>query len=237
MAKVCICNSDAYHSWYAKVQKTYCFRCGAYVDSEILAGHEEECLPNMPLTIPDVLGSPSQYDLDKLEWHNLPISLAIENNWYISTIKGTDYLVLPVYRNSKMVFWTARNLDKKGEPKYLSAHGSRKHYWLSDEQYPTGDLFIAESIADACYLSQLGQSVGLLGTSYNGSLDNWMKSASRIIIAFDGDVVGRIASLTLAKYLCENKICKRVSILAVETGKDPVDINLDTLTILIQGLK
>lgn len=232
--KTCECGTNAYHSWYEKKQKTFCFKCNHYVDSEILGVHEEECLPNEPVRMPDILGLPDQSDIP---WKNISPEMARHYGWYVSILKeGGKFLVLPVYRNGKMVFWTARNLDKTGEPKYLGAHGSRKAYWLSDEQYPTGDLFIAESIADACYLSLLGQSVGLLGTSYNGSLNNWMKSATKIIICFDGDIAGRVASLTTAKYLRDNSICKRVYILPIPIGKDPNDLEIGELKELVQEL-
>ena len=228
----CNCNSDAYWSWYAKVQKTYCFRCSAYVDSEVLGEHEEACIPNEPVKIPDVIGLPSQADIP---WSNITLALAREFGWYVSKFKEGKFLVLPVYRNGKMVFYTARNLESNN-PKYLSAHGSQKQYFLSSENYPTDTLFIAESIADACYLSLLGQSVGLLGTSYNGSLNNWMKSATKIIICFDGDIAGRVASLTTAKYLRDNSICKRVYILPIPIGKDPNDLEIGELKELVKEL-
>jgi len=232
--KMCTCNSNAYHSWYAKKQKTYCFKCSAYVDSESLGVHGDLCVENKPLEIPDFLDYPKRSDII---WPNITEGLATtDGHWYVSIIKGIRFLVLPVYRNSKMVFWTARNLDSN-DPKYLSAHGSKKQYWLSDEKYPTGDLFIAESIVDACYLSHLGQSVGLLGTSYNCSLDNWMKSAKRIIVCFDADPPGRIQGMLLARYLRDMDICKDIKILSLPDGTDPVDMKLDDLKTLVSELE
>lgn len=232
MTKKCVCNSDAYHSWYAKVQKTYCFRCSAYVDSQVIGEHTDLCVENLPLNIPDVLGYASHSDLP---WPNITGDVDIRYRWYISILQEKKFLVLPVYRNGKMVFWTARNLESD-DPKYLSAHGSKKQYWLSSEHYPTGDLFIAESIADACYMSQLGQSMALLGTNYNGKLDSWMKSANRIIIAFDGDAVGKIQGMQLARYLSDMKIGNKVYLLPIPMNLDPVDLDFQELQKLIKGL-
>lgn len=232
MVKKCICNSDAYHSWYGKVQKTYCFRCSAYVDSETIGEHTDLCVENLPLNIPDVFGLPEQ---DDILWLNIPVALARKVGWYLTRLQEKKFLVLPVYRDGKMVFWTARNLES-GEPKYLSAHGSKKQYWLSDEHYPTGDLFICEGIADAVYMSQIGQSMALLGTNYNGKLDSWMRSANRIIVAFDGDAVGRIHGMQLARELSDKQIGKRVFLLPIPMNLDPVDLKLDQLQNLIKEL-
>jgi hypothetical protein len=235
--KMCTCNSNAYHSWYAKKQKTYCFKCSAYVDSESLGVHGDLCVENRPLEIPDGLyPNEEECKLINNKYSNLGYDGYELAHFYFTRIQEKPFLVMPVYRDGKMVFWTARNLQDN-EPKFMSARGSKKQYWLSDEQYPTGDLFIAESIVDACYLSQLGQSVGLLGTSYNCSLDNWMKSAKRIIIAFDADPPGRIQGMLLARYLRDMDICKDIKILSLPDGTDPVDMKLDDLKTLVSELE
>lgn len=216
---------------------TFCFKCHHYVDSENIGVHGDLCVENKPLEIPDGL-YPNEEECILLnnKYPNLRYNGFEYGHFYFTRFHEKPFLVLPVYRDGKMVFWTARNL-LDNEPKFMSAHGSKKQYWLSDEQYPTGDLFIAESIADACYLSQLGQSVGLLGTSYNCSLDNWLKSSSRIIIAFDGDTVGRVQGMMLARYLRDMEICEKIFVLPVPDNTDPVDMKLDDLKTLVEELE
>lgn len=228
MVKKCSCNSDAYWSWYDKVGKFYCFRCSAYADSEFLGEVVE--LENLPLSLP----IPEYFQFSS-PWYNLPISLHNRYRFYTAFINGSKFLVLPVYRDGKAVFYTARNLESD-EPKYVSALRVKKQYWLSDEHYPIGDLFICEGIADAVYMSQIGQSIALLGTNYNGTLDSWMKSANRIIIAFDGDAVGRIHGMQLARELSDKQIGKRVFLLPIPMNLDPVDLKLDQLQNLIKEL-
>jgi hypothetical protein len=171
-----------------------------------------------------------------IPWYNIPLTVSRKFKWYTTEFDGIPFLVLPVYRDSKMVFWTSRNL-KSDDPKYISAPGVKKQYWLSGEDYPTKDLFICESIADAAYMSQIGQSVGLMGTKYDGSLDNWMKSARRIVIAFDGDAIGRVQGMVLARYLSDQKIGKKVLMLPTPIGKDPVDMQIQELEEVIRGLE
>jgi DNA primase len=201
------------------------------VDSESIGEPVEQ--EYGPLEVPEVWGLPEQSDL---LWPNLDPILVRRHGFYISP---DDRLIMPVFRDGGMVFWTARYVGQYNDPnipKYISAK-AKKQYWLSDEQYPTGDLFICESIVDACYMSQLGQSVGLLGTTYNASLDNWMRSAKRVIVAFDGDMIGKFKGMELAVYLKANKVGKQVLMLPTPWNKDPVDLQLDELKQLVKGLE
>ena len=111
--KLCTCNSNAYHSFYEKKQKFYCWRCSAYVDSENIAEHMDADLSvYRPLEIPDELRPLEQADII---WPNITLELARSAGWYISEIKGFECLVLPVFRYGKMVFYTARNLEYKND--------------------------------------------------------------------------------------------------------------------------
>lgn len=163
-------------------------------------------------------------------WCYLDLQILQRFQCYIGVYKGVERIIMPVYKRGQSVFFSARITEKEwqraeGNPmvrKYETPYGVRKQYWISNENPSIfSTVFICEGVADSLYMSQFGTSIGLMGTVYDGSLDDFLKQVSKIVICFDNDLVGNLSSIKIAKYL--SNITDKVKLLMLDKDRDPVD--------------
>jgi len=216
---MCQCQHNSYWSELPGGKATYCFGChqtfpstgqGALESGSMVIDRPEE---------PFVLPSPSRplRTTDWLErWPNITPDMAKKYHWYAAEINGFEYLVMPILREGKAVFYSARALDKSAPKKYHYHKGAKREYWLSNDYLGGDPIFICEGVADAVALSPYGSSVGLLGGSYDGSLNALLKGR-KVIVAFDGDFSGYCMAVEVAA-----KIARICSVgIRIKAGVDP----------------
>jgi DNA primase len=176
---------------------------------------------------PFVLPSPSRplQITDWLErWPSVIPDKVKEYQWYVAEINGFEYLVMPILRGGKAIFYSARALDKAAPKKYHYHRGAKREYWLSNDRLERSPIFLCEGVADAVALSPYGSSVGLLGGSYDESLDALLKGR-KVIVAFDGDFRGYCMAVEVAA-----KIAKICSVdIRIKAGADPTEWSIDDI--------
>lgn len=182
-------------------------------------------------------GLPSGRPFTKSEWEkvspwpNVTFDLIKRFGVFYSELSGHKYAVMPVYQGEFVkgpVFYSARLLTGEG-PKYLTPKGCKKHYWSSDDIYPGDTIFISEGIADGIYMSQFGKSVALLGTNYDGSLDEQFRN-SIVICAFDPDMAGVVGSFKFMSQI--SSLVKEIHLLTLDN--DPTNYTVDEMKELIK---
>lgn len=138
---------------------------------------------------------------------------------------------MPVLKSGSPQYYSARLLGKGTGSKYLYPKGVKKLYWTSDDQLsPVGSpVIICEGVADAVYCSLIGPSIALLGSHYNGSLDDLL--ANRVVaLCLDGDAAGIFAAITAKQKL---KVAKNVKVVILPHKFDPTDIPVEELRRII----
>ncbi len=158
-------------------------------------------------------------------WSRIPFKIAKKYGWYISVTTTGEYLVMPILRASRPVFESARRLTGDGS-KYIYPKGVDKHVWLSGK---IGNVaLIAEGVADAAYLSQLGSSIALLGSFVGPEVVTLTKKKGvSTLLLFDGDIKGREATIKALTLLPWAKP------VFLPEDKDPTDLSLNALRKLI----
>lgn len=164
-------------------------------------------------------------------WPLMPFSLVKSNGWYISMIGTSEYLIMPVQRKGKQIYFSARRLGNGSGMKYLYPAGVKKEYWTSSDELERDPIVFCEGVADAVFCSKISSSIAVLGSYYNGSLDSLISSRD-VVICFDADAAGIIAAVNM---MAQFKNIKSKRIVILPKGKDPTDIPLDELTVRIKG--
>jgi hypothetical protein len=119
---------------------------------------------------------------------------------------STGRVILPVYKDGNMVFWTGRSLldpRPKHVPKYLSVKGSEKCLYTSLSGTRTNAAVVTEDILSAYRISKTGlaDGVALLGTVAAEDLVPTLANYGRVIVWLDDDLPGRTASVNLSTRL------------------------------------
>lgn len=207
------------HAYIRKIapDKAICLSCGHWVDLKATKQN------TLPLVMPPVL-----YMLDKYVWKSwnpwprIPFSVAEKYGWYGSVIGMDDYLVMPVFRNKLPVGYSARRITDNGGKKYTVPTGRIKYPWQSrDKLIPP--VLVGEGVADAAYLSQLANSVALLGTY--GSFE------FPVITVMDGDDAGIASSFRIVQEQKKNGFVESQAVLL--PGGDPTDYDVQELRRMI----
>lgn len=211
--------------------KLICWTCGAIISVNEKKQKKEIVLP------------PRIYDITPPLWEQIrpwplmPFSVVKKYDWYISMLFGADYLVMPVVRDGKPMFYSARRLPSYvygltgNARKYLCPKDVGKVYWQSKRKL-TEPILISEGIADAAYLSQLSSSVALLGPYYDGSLNKQL-DGKLCLIVMDGDEPGVEAAFSIDQSLRREGHVK-LNVVMLPTGKDPTDLVLNSLRRIIK---
>jgi len=165
-------------------------------------------------------------------WTNIPYSVVKSNGWYLNELKvGAIYLVMPIYRAGKPVFYSARlaataSQDGGGYLKYRYPTGVDKVYWTSVDPFAFRGktLIFTEGVADAAYAAYVTDyeavGVALLGSWYNGSLTYAIAPSNRAVILLDGDARGIEAAMRLHKQLRD-----LMPTMVVVLDDDPTDLS------------
>lgn len=204
----------------------WCFDCKSFFKPE---ENKKSSLAKMP---PVIFRITERLWEEIAPWPLMPFKVVKKYGWYISILQGFQYLIMPITRNGKPAFYSARLLEKNTKlKKYDYPYGVSKEYWLSDDQLESPVVFFGEGVADAAYMSQLGSSVGLLGNYYNGTLDAQL-AGKTVVIVLDSDVVGFTSAVRIS--------CKFspfiTKILMLPEGCDPTDIKLPELRKRVRAL-
>jgi len=194
----------------------YCVSCKQYFD-----GAQEEKKDYIPCVMPPRVYTITEKVWEKIApWPLIPYWLVKKYDWYISFLKGSEYLIMPCISAGTSIYFSARKIDDGPGPKYYYQNGAKKEYWLSLD-FPSKDILIGEGVADAIYLSQFGSSIAILGSHYNGSLDSHFRDRN-VYIVLDSDGAGIAASLCIAAHI--TPLAKQTKIVMLPTGLDPTDM-------------
>jgi hypothetical protein len=163
-------------------------------------------------------------------WERIPFSLVTKYAWYISVINSLEYLVMPIFRMGKPMFFSARKISEKTGLKYSYPQDAKKLHWLSDDNL-TSPIVICEGVADAAYVSLIHNSIALLGNFYDGSLDEQLKG-NDVLIALDGDSVGVYSAMEIYKHLAP---LANVKVIVFPDEKEPPDYEVEELRGILDG--
>lgn len=254
----CLCGSDSYVTYWPDKGLYWCWRCKAPAG----AAPQKKTPAKKPMIekMPEAVERLTARKWNKCRpWPKFPFELVEKFGFYLANLKGRVmvkdewqgyegvYLVMPVTRlidspvkgkkaSEVAVSFSARLIAGSDDaPKYVIPSDVTKHYWISS---PTlgkkgSVVFMCEGIADAAYLTPLGESMGLLGLNYDGILNNLLKDKT-VVIALDGDFMGAATSTRLASYC--SLVAQKAVILPLGAGKDPTDFTHDQLKKMVKGI-
>lgn len=217
--------SECPHAYKVKLGTgMYCLVCNRYLTVDEVIEHTEYAPCQMPPITYCI--TPKVWE-QIAPWPKLPFDLVQKYGLYLSLLKyNTEYLIMPITRGGQNVFYSSRKIGTGAGPKYYYQTGAKRYYWKSDDFLASPTVFIGEGVADGIALSQLGASFALLGSHYDGSLDDLLVG-KRVIIALDGDVPGMIAAVKIGSYLTKKGIPAKIATLP--DGVDPTDCTADEL--------
>ena len=164
-------------------------------------------------------------------WPKISFEITELYKWYISMIGFDNYLIMPIIREGKEVFYSARRLTDCGGLKYAYPKGVKRIPWVSSDDLKS-PVILCEGVADAAYLSPLYSSVALLGNYYNTVLDPLLKDKD-IVVMLDGDAVGISSAMKVAT---EITVAKSSKIALLENNFDPTDLRYSQITQLVRGV-
>src|SRR3989304_2484470 len=226
-----MCNHP-YKIYFQSLKSGYCFDCNSTLSDALFIKSEQKEYKNV--IMPPMFEAFTEERWRQLSpWPYLDYEAAKSFYVYFGCLYSQEYIILPVLdEKEKPIFYQARSLDKnvKKSGKYISAPGVKKMYWISYPIIHCVPWFICEGIADAIYMSQFGNSVGLMGLDYDGSLDHLLDD-SKVYMCLDSDIPGYLAGLYISTLLKNSK----VTFINLPAGKDPVDIPIKEMSNIIES--
>lgn len=113
--------------------------------------------------------------------------------------KMLNRVIIPFYRNDKLIYWQARSILKDEKKRYENAYARREAVMFNMDLLQSFDkrpLFVSEGIFDA----MLVDGIGLLGSALNAAkLELLKKARRRLIFIIDKDKNGgHIAEMALS---------------------------------------
>lgn len=201
--------------------RAYCFRCGprgfvAHGDFSIdqLRRRREEfaLLQEANVRLPHDFTT--EIPPNEAVWlYKAGISTELAKHYGFGFSQSLKRVVLPVYRDSALVGFTARSTIG-AKPKYIERMASPSAIFIADPatalpattDWPEGsgpDLVVTEDILSAVRVGRLvRRCVSLLGTSANGhQLSDALMDCRTVAIWLDPDRAGRVAALKLERTL------------------------------------
>lgn len=214
-----------------------------FFEGNLTTGLHPELVPEIPgRELPNLI---SLYDknYNLIPWPTIRqnVSYYMTNfGWSYTMYSKRLYLFMPIKNvYGKIISYVLRTCSTSESPKvkYLNSPGE-KYYWVSSYMYTSVDtnkVVICEGIADAAYIHYiltlngvLVHTVALLGTTYNNSLNNYLRG-KEVYIMLDGgkgiDIIPPERFITLS--LIEKFRKNGIKALAVSTPveQDPTDMN------------
>ena len=187
--------------------------------------------------------------------NQLPLPKAVEagviavgsNNEYYARL--TQRVIFPIYNQAGSIIGFGGRTLSNHPAKYINSPQTKLFdksrvlygYHLAKKSiYEKREIIITEGYLDVIMLHQAGfsQSVATLGTALTAShLPIIKKSASKVILAYDGDKAGVAAAFKAAKMLSSSGFEGRVVLFP--DGKDPADMvaqnNIEELNSYLNG--
>lgn len=200
--------------------KLLCLECGEVIEKQI------KVYDTSVLQMPPVIYGITEALWNQIKpWPLMPFALVKKYGWYVSFLYGRQYLIMPVFRNKKPVFYSARCLEKcEKRFKYSYPENREKAPWKSPKKGRSKYVLVGEGLADAAYMSQLATARALLG-SY-GELPE------HVIIIMDGDIKGIEAAFRIVQTMRKQGIVDALTVM-LPPGKDPTDMPLAELRKII----
>lgn len=171
---------------------------------------------------------------------NLPTSLLLDIGMVIPQEKGgvhdrfRDRIMFPIQDTRGQVIGFGGRILDQGEPKYLNSpetllfeKGKELYGWPQARQAlrQQNELLVVEGYMDVISLSQAGLDhvVATLGTAITEfQIKRLLRSADRVVFAFDGDNAGRKAAVrAMERVLPEFEEGKDIAFLFFPEGEDP----------------
>lgn len=159
-----------------------------------------QLLKKQKLNTPEVKLPPKSFPIGHSDFETLQIPLveyldarcidAIKSKTHFSLHpKYENRVIIPFYRDGKIIYWQARHIDNSAKPRYLNCSAARDAvmYGYHQLRYDNTPLFVTEGVFDAIVLDGLC----LLGSSLNEvKIDILHKTKRRIIFVLDRDSNG-----------------------------------------------
>jgi hypothetical protein len=99
-------------------------------------------------------------------------------------------VIIPYYRDGKIIYWQARSVDDGVKPRYLNSSAARDAVMYGYDRlftYDPSPLFVTEGVFDAIVLS----GICILGSSLNAAkIEVLKKCRRRVIFVIDRDKTG-----------------------------------------------
>lgn len=128
-------------------------------------------------------------------------------------------VVLPVYRDGKLVWFQSRGIHKEQSPKYIQPSLPKKGATFelhADSALDAGIVIIVEDILSAIRIGVQFNTVCILGTKLSDEQIRRLRKFTKVITWLDGDRAGREGSAVIRKTL---GLIKKVG--NIKTEKDP----------------
>jgi DNA primase len=151
--------------------------------------------------------------------------------------------VIPLHdETGQLVGYAARSLDGR-EPKYLFPDSAKHHFHKRfllfnlhrvKETAPAGPVVVVEGLFDCMRVTEAGlPCVGILGSALSAEQEELLcKHFRQVVLCFDGDSAGRIATEDCVKRLVPRLFVKAVYL---PDGKQPDMLTADEISRLIKG--
>ncbi|HET9285770.1 MAG TPA: hypothetical protein VFR24_27785 [Candidatus Angelobacter sp.] len=170
--------------------------------SDTAGSNSQKTAPNLifPSEFQAISASGRFYDYLYNRGLDNPIEVATTYNLQCCNVgKWKDRIIIPVYKNRKLIAWTGRAItDPINAPRYLSTSNAIKTTVLNDDVSPGKLLFITEGPFDAIKLDFFGYRLGASAVAVFGTsitieqillLSEISKRFQETVILLDSDAV------------------------------------------------
>ena len=115
----------------------------------------------------------------------------VKTKWYFSLEpKMLRRVIVPYWRDGKLIYWQARHIDRDVKPRYLNCVVSKEAVIYGYDRlysYDNTPLFVTEGVFDA----EIVEGVSILGSSLNAAkIEILKRSKRRLIFVIDRDRTG-----------------------------------------------
>lgn len=146
------------------------------------------------------------------------VSPSLWTKYSIGYSKRLERVVLPVYRDGKLIWYQCRAILKGQRPKYIQPSGDRATVMFSSEEH-TSKVILVEDILSAIRVGNAGAGVtaiSLLGTKITAGQTSILSQADEVVTWLDGDRAGKKGSYSIRKTL--SLLC---DVSNIRTDEDP----------------
>lgn len=109
-------------------------------------------------------------------------------------------LIIPYFKEGKMISWDARSFDDDEKLKYVSG-GPKDLFYIENLDKINDTMFIVEDSISAIRLGEYVTTVALRGLNVIGSLNNILSLDKNVVIWLDKDIPGQKAASQLQRKL------------------------------------